>query len=257
MGELFVPIRRSHIQIHLKKHGLCSTLGSATKILSFHSTAELEHAVGLGEVIEDEGIYLLNRTAVNTPTVGVVNDIRSNRYARKYTHEAEIVVSTKEVCFTQKAILHSRSEDGVCTYLHVGDILDGEVATRNALVLCTIEIEQQGVLRRGAPVLHIIGIRHIGGAATALERIIADDVADKPFGEVSIVVFPHEWYIATCDILLSRSSRSEEITQQGGSWLNLCEIVAATCEEKEQSKYTISKRFHISEFLSVKRCFRK
>ena len=231
MRELLAPVRRSHIEIDLEQHGLSGTLGCTTKIFGSHRAAELEHAVGLDEVFEDEGIYLLYRTAVDTPTLGVINDICSNRYACEYAHEAEIVVSTEEVCFTQKAILHSRGEDGVCTNLHVGDILDGEVATRNAHILCTIEIEQQGVLRRGTPVLHIISIRHICGAATALECIVADNVADKPFREVGIVVFPHEWYIATRDILLCRSGRSEKVTQQCGSWLYLGEIVVATCKD--------------------------
>ena len=36
---------------------MCCTLGSTTKIFGSHSAAELEHAVGLGEIFEDKLIH--------------------------------------------------------------------------------------------------------------------------------------------------------------------------------------------------------
>ncbi len=210
LADLLVPIRRSHIQIRLQQHSLCRTLGSTPQLGSvtfLGGTGGVVHKcidrpqirVRLLQIAYYEVEHFLHRGTRTQPVFLGINYRSGNRHTAIYTQQAEIVVCTQIVCLAQQTLLQRCREYGI--RLHLRDILQRHIATAYTLVLRTVEITQQTIRRDGLPVLHIIYVCHIVGILTAFQGIVRHYITDKPLRVVGIVIFPHQWHIASRYVL--------------------------------------------------------
>lgn len=153
------------------------------------------------------------------PAVGTVDDEIHIRHSAEDAHEAEIIVCSHEVGFTNQAVFALLRHCFVRR--KVGNQFDGKVAARDSLVLCAVEIAQQSVVGVCLEVFDVVDVGHVGCALSAFESVVGSDVADKPFREISAVVFPCKRSVCRIDSLDSCFSGGYEVFKTGfpGSFL--------------------------------------
>ena len=232
-GRLFqpvtLPIGRRHVEVGLQKHGLRRTFRGATEVrLGIQRrTLHGQESLRLFEVGENLRIYRTHRRAGLSPLRVVVQHLRYQRRTRKHTHKAEVIVRTQEIDLTQETIFQFGRPCVVVLKLKVWDIFQRQVAAPDTLIVRAIEVQQEVVLVGGAPVLHVVGVRHIRCVAATLQRVVRHHITYEPLGEIGIAILPHQRHIATRYILNSRIRRGVIVVQHGLTRLYLRQVVLA------------------------------
>ena len=193
-----------HIEIHLKKHCLCSTLGDTTEVLVGVLALIPQKRLGNQKVVDNLLIYLIGSGTRLLPFIRAVNNEIHIRNTSENSHQTEIIVRTHKMHLTEQAVLPLLRHSLV--RLDGRHLLQRKVATRDALILRTIEIEQQTVVGIGLEILDVVCVSHISGVLTAFQSVVGSHITDKPFGEISGVILPGQRSVASIGRLYGRRS---------------------------------------------------
>ena len=154
-----IPMIISPIHINLHQHCLSSSLCCTSKVL--RSISALQRKIGFCslEVIYNHTVHFVDRGTRLLPVSAAVDRLADHRNFTIQTDESEIVICPEKACLTYKTVSQCLRKRLI--KIHGRNLFQGQICSCYTLILSTVELQRNLIVRYGLEILKVIASSHV------------------------------------------------------------------------------------------------